>query len=331
MRSPDRLSQGWRDINSLKLRAHLLLALHWHCVCGDNSAQLRLVDDLACLSREDPVGDQCNNLLCAMCLHGLGSLGQGTASISHIVDKDGDLARDIADEDHAGDLVRTSALLVDEGELEIETVGNGSGTLGSTRIWRNDNAVLDIEVLSDPSEGRWLGIEVVNWDVEEALNLGSVKVHGDNVVAAGGLEHICDQLGRDWSAGLVFLVLARVWEVWNDGGDATGRGSLTSIDHDEELHETIVDLSWSGRLEDEDYCIVSSNSAQWKHAHGESKHTILITNGLADCDRGLLVGVVQAQGLCELNTEAACSQLLDFLSSIHESSHRSATSLASSG
>ena len=42
---------------------------------------------------------------------------------------------------------------------------------------------------------------------------------------------------------LVFLVLPGVGEARYDGGDSDGGGDLTGIDHDEQLHQVVVDLS----------------------------------------------------------------------------------------
>lgn len=245
------LSQGWRDIDSLKLWALLLLALHWDSVGSNDSAELRVVDDLTGLAGEDAMGDQSNNLLCAVVLDGLGGLGQGTAGIGHIVNEDGGLALDISNENHAGDLVWTSTLLVDKCELKVESVGDRGSALSSTSIWGNNNAVLDVEVLADPTKSGWLSVQVVNWDVEESLDLGCVKIHCDNVVTASGLEHVCNQLRRDWCTRLVLLILASVWEVWDNSGDAASRCGLAGIDHDQELHEAVVDLAWGGGLENE--------------------------------------------------------------------------------
>jgi hypothetical protein len=46
--------------------------------------------------------------------------------------------------------------------------------------------------------------------------------------------------------------LAGVREVGDDGCDAAGRGGLASVDHDQELHESIVDIVGFRRLENED-------------------------------------------------------------------------------
>lgn len=56
----------------------------------------------------------------------------------------------------------------------------------------------------------------------------------------------------------------------------------TCVDHDQELHQAVVDVAGCGRLDDED---------------------ILVSDRLADCDTGLLVGVVQTHSLRDLYPE----------------------------
>ena len=112
--------------------------------------------------------------------------------------------------------------------------------LRSSSIGRNDNAVLRVQVLPDPPECARLRIEVVHGHIEEALDLTGVQVHCDYVVAAGGLQHVCHELGSDRSPTLILLVLACVGEVGKNGGDAARRGSAAGVDEDEELHDVIV-------------------------------------------------------------------------------------------
>lgn len=112
--------------------------------------------------------------------------------------------------------------------------------LRSSSIGRNDNAVLRVQVLPDPPKCARLRIEVVDGHVEEALDLTGVQVHCDDVVAAGGLQHVCHELGSNRSPTLILLVLARVGEVGQNGGDAARRGGAAGVDEDEELHNVIV-------------------------------------------------------------------------------------------
>jgi hypothetical protein len=100
-----------------------------------------------------------------------------------------------------------------------------------------------------------------------------MEVHGDDMVAPGRLQHIGDELGRDGSSALVFLILARVGEVRDDSSDAASAGSLAGVDHDEKLHEPVVDVARRSRLKDE-HCtnmsVVQENTRRKKgtnHLH----------------------------------------------------------------
>jgi hypothetical protein len=55
----------------------------------------------------------------------LSGLDQSAACVGHIVDENGNSVLNIADKDHTGDFVGAGALFVDEGEAEIEAVGDG--------------------------------------------------------------------------------------------------------------------------------------------------------------------------------------------------------------
>lgn len=58
---------------------------------------------------------------------------------------------------------------------------------------------------------------------------------------------------------LLLLGLLRVREVRDDGCDALGRGTLAGIDHDQELHEGVVDLGGS-RLDDVDILVTDRDT-----------------------------------------------------------------------
>lgn len=137
-------------------------------------------------------------------------------------------------------------------------------------------------MLPDPLQHAGLSVQVVDGNVEEALDLTGVKIHGDDVVAAGSLKHVGHELGGDRRTTLVLLVLARIWEVGDDGRDAPRRGGLAGVDHDEQFHQPIVDVIGPRRLQDED---------------------ILISYTFTDCDTGFLVGVLEDHDLGQLNAE----------------------------
>jgi hypothetical protein len=93
--------------------------------------------------------------------------------------------------------------------------------------------------------------EVVDRAVEEALDLRCVEVDRHDAVGTGGLEEVGDETGRDRLAAAALLVLPGVGVERGDDGDALRARPLRRIDHDELLHEPLVDRSGVG-LDDED-------------------------------------------------------------------------------
>ena len=78
-------------------------------------------------------------------------------------------------------------------------------------------------------------------DVEEALDLVGVQVHGQHPVGAGAGDQVGHQLGGNGVAGLGLPVLAGVAEIGDHRSDPPGGGALQGVDHDEQLHEGVVD------------------------------------------------------------------------------------------
>ena len=83
--------------------------------------------------------------------------------------------------------------------------------------------------------------EVVDREVEEALDLAGVQVDGDDAVGAGDREHVGDQPRGDRLATLGLPVLARVPVERAHRGDALRRRALRRVDHDQLLHDPVVD------------------------------------------------------------------------------------------
>lgn len=62
---------------------------------------------------------------------------------------------------------------------------------------------------------------------------------------------------------LVLLVLARIWKAGDDSRDPGGWGDLAGIDHDQQLHQIVIDLP-TATLHDVD--IFSSHTLAYLHA-----------------------------------------------------------------
>ena len=90
-------------------------------------------------------------------------------------------------------------------------VCNGRDPLGTSGVGTDNAGILPFGyVLFDPLEHGGLRVEVVDGNVKEALDLGGVQVHGDDVVGSRHGEHVGHELGADWRPGLVLFVLPRI-------------------------------------------------------------------------------------------------------------------------
>jgi len=118
-------------------------------------------------------------------------------------------------------------------------------------IRTHNHTPLHLQILPDPPQRAGLRIQIINRHVEEPLDLAGVQVHGDDMVAAGRLQHVGHEFGGDGRAGFVLFVLARVREVGDHGGDAPRGGGAAGVDDDQEFHEPVVDVAGGGALEDE--------------------------------------------------------------------------------
>jgi hypothetical protein len=92
---------------------------------------------------------------------------------------------------------------------------------------------------------------VVDGDREEALDLARVQVHRQHAIGSGELQHVGDESRRDRLARLGLPVLARIGEPGNHRRDPLGRRELRRLDHQQELHQVLVDRL-AARLHEED-------------------------------------------------------------------------------
>ena len=93
--------------------------------------------------------------------------------------------------------------------------------------------------------------EVIDLNVEKALDLGGMQVEGEDAIGTGAFNEIGDEAGGDRNTGLVFAILAGIAEVGENGSDTVCGGALEGIDDEEQLHQIMVDWG-AGGLNDED-------------------------------------------------------------------------------
>ena len=107
------------------------------------------------------------------------------------------LSVDLADHVHDLGLVRLRAAFVDDREAGIvEPFGERAGALDAADVRRDDDHV-GVLLLPGVAEQHRRGVDVVDRDVEEALDLIGVHVDGQHAVDAGRRDQVGDELGRD--------------------------------------------------------------------------------------------------------------------------------------
>jgi hypothetical protein len=83
-------------------------------------------------------------------------------------------------------------------------------------------------------------VEVVDWHLEEALDLRGVQVEHDGPVGAGRLDGLRADAGPDGDARLVLLVTLGVAEVRDHRGDRRRAGPLQRVDPEQQLDQVVV-------------------------------------------------------------------------------------------
>ena len=193
---------------------------------------------------QDAVGGAGGDVLGAADLHqGLGGVAQASAGVHHVVQEDDVLVLHVADDVHNLGGVGLLAALIHNGQRHAQLLGKGTGAGHGAHVGGNHHGVvavvleLAVEVVHKDGGAQ----QIVHRDVKEALNLVGMQVHGQHPVGAGLGNEVGHQLGGDGIAGLGLAVLAGVAEVGNHGGDPAGGGALQGVDHNEQLHERVVD------------------------------------------------------------------------------------------
>ena len=250
----------------------------------------------------------------------LGGVADGTSGVDHIVEEDAVLALHVADDVHDLALVGLLAALVHDGQAHVQLLGEGAGAGHRAHIGRDDHHVLALfaELLGVIVHEHGVAQQVIHGDIEETLDLAGVQVHGQHAVGAGGGEHIGHQLGGDGIAGLGLAVLAGIAEIGDHGGDTAGAGTLAGVDHDEQLHQAVVD-GFAGGV-DEEHIAAADGLVQGdgRLAVGEAFDLCLAqldADELADllCQRGIGVACKDLHILAVRNHGAYSRFLSEFL------------------
>ena len=211
---------------------------------------------------------------------------EGACGVDQVVDQNALLALDVADDVHDLGNVRLRAALVDDRERHVELLGELARTGNRTQIGRYDNGVLgaDAELAGDVRDEHGRAEHIIHRNVKEALDLRCVQVHGQHAVCACCGDEVCYELRGDRVARLALAVLACVAEIRDDRGDTACRCTLARVDHDEQLHQVVVDRA----------------------AGGLNEEYVRTANGLRDRNRDLAVSEGRDGCLAERQTQSGC-------------------------
>jgi hypothetical protein len=114
-----------------------------------------------------------------------GGLAQRAGGVDHVVHDDAGAAVDFADDVHHFGDVGLRTALVDDRQVAFEALGQRAGAHHAADVGRDDHQVFVI-LLPDVVEQDRQRVDVVDRDVEEALDLLGVQVHGQHAVDAHG-------------------------------------------------------------------------------------------------------------------------------------------------
>ncbi len=217
---------------------------HREGVGHDDLGRRAVLQPIDCRIGQDRVGGRDDHARGTVGHQRFGGLHDGAAGVDHVVHQHADPAVDLAHDPVGHDLVGAvlAPALVDERQRHSsQPRGPAFGDLDPSSIRRDHGqllvAVLLLDVVGEDRQRH----QVVDRAVEETLDLVGVQVDHDQPVGPGGLEEVGHQPRRDRLAAAVLLVLARVAVEGLHDGDPLGRGALQRVDHDQVLHDPLVD------------------------------------------------------------------------------------------
>src|SRR5579862_452108 len=190
------------------------------------------------------------HVLCSVGEERVHGLDQRAGGIDDVVDDEAVHALHVANHVHYFGHIHVGAALVDDGEGSAHLLREESRALHAARIRRYHGEIGQVHFAEIAHEHR-AGEEVIDGDVEEALDLRCVEIDEERAVGSSGGQEVGDELGADGHARAVLAVLAGVSIIGNDDGDPRSRCAFERIDHDEQLHEVLID-GIAGGLHDED-------------------------------------------------------------------------------
>ena len=179
---------------------------------------------------QNGVGDGSINAAGPTFFEKTGGGGEGAGGFCHVVDQENIASFDFADDVMGFDLGSAGPVLGNDGVTGTKGPREGMRHFNAPDIRRDDDYFLSLKAgFADVLEQDGSGVEVVDRDIEETLDLPSVEVHREDPLDSSGGEEIGDQLGGDGDARLVFAILPGIAKKRDHGGDALRTGAPDGI------------------------------------------------------------------------------------------------------
>src|SRR5262249_18297965 len=139
-------------------------------------------------------------------------------------------------------LDRTGTALVHDGDRAAQLLLMHQSPLDATLVGAEDHEIprRDVQAADVIIDDR-PGVEMIDGNVKKPLHLGRVEVEGQDTVSPGGGQQVGDQLGGDRYPADVLAILPGIAIVGQHDGEPGGTGALEAVEHDQQLHEVLVD------------------------------------------------------------------------------------------
>ena len=174
-----------------------------------------------------------------------GGIAQRTSGIDHIIVENAGLAGNVTDDIHNFALVGLLAALINDGKTHMDFCRESTGSGNGADIGGNHNELIVVklvfgETVQEIIDEGGAAKQMVQRNIEEALDLSGMEVHGQNAVGTGGGDHVGHQLCGDGVTALGLAVLTGVAKIGDNRSDTTGAGTAASIDHNQQFHQMVV-------------------------------------------------------------------------------------------
>jgi len=226
------------------------LRINGNGIRDDDFFELGLPESFDSRTGEDGMGGCCVHFFRAAAIQRLLGGDKASCSIDEVIEDDARLPLDLAYHLHDLRDLMIGTALVHDGQLRADHRGEFLGALGTTGIRRDDHMAGEVllpEVLGEDGEG----IQRIDRDGEEPLDLARVQFQRNDVIRTRFLQEMGDELGGDGFAGSSDAILTGVGEMRHDHVDGLGEGELGSLAHQEELNQVFIHRLGSC-LEEED-------------------------------------------------------------------------------